>query len=374
MKKIFYLVVFILTVLIGIKLFYKNSYQDKIAQMIMVGFDGLTLTPENPIYRDIRKNHIGGVILFNQKGWDKNTQRNIKDPDQLKNLIKQLQQISNIPLFIAIDQEGGKVARLSPEFGVSTYTAGELGQMNDLTITQREADKTSSVLKNLGINVNFAPCVDITLNSNSIIKFKDRAFSDNDAQIVVMHAEQFIKAYQKVGVLPVLKHFPGHGSATGDTHEGYVDITNEYQSVELEPYQILLPKYPEIGVMVAHVFNRHVDTENPLSLSYQNVTKNLKEDLHFKGIIFSDDLQMGALTKRHSWHDIVVKAINAGNDVLVIGNNLTYDPDIADKTLKIILKALKDGEIKPERIDEAYDKIMKTKSKFLKDYHVDRKN
>ena len=303
--------------------------------------------------------------IFPQKtnqGWDENTQRNIKDSDQVKNLIKQLQQISKTPLFVAIDQEGGKVARLSPEFGVSTYTAGELGQMNNPTTTQHEANKTANVLKNLGINVNFAPCVDITLNPDSIIKFKDRAFSDNDPQVVVTHAEQFIKAYQETGILPVLKHFPGHGSATGDTHEGYVDITNEYQPVESEPYKKLISKYPEVGVMVAHVFNRHVDTENPLSLSYQNVTKNLKEDLHFKGIIFSDDLQMGALTKQHSWHDIVVKAINAGNDVLVIGNNLAYDPDIADKTLKIILKALKDGEIQTDRIDEAYDKIMKIKS------------
>jgi len=240
-----------------------------------------------------------------------------------------------------------------------------LGQKNDILLTRKEADKTAEVLKKLGINVNFAPCVDIVLNPNSIIKFKDRSFSKDDPQLVANHAEQFIQAYQKAGVLPVLKHFPGHGSATGDTHEGFVDITNEYQDVERKPYEILLPKYPDVGVMVAHVFNRNVDMQRPLSLSRQNVTENLKEKLNFQGIVFSDDLQMGALTKQLSWHDIVVDAINAGNDVLVIGNNLSHDPEIADKTLKIILRALKDGEIDPRRIEESYQKIMKIKEKLV---------
>ena len=363
MKKLFFVVILVLIgTFWGIKALHKNDYRDKAAQMIMVGFDGLTLTPENPIYRDIKDNHIGGVILFNQKGWQENTLRNIKDFSQLKSLITELNKISATPLFVAIDQEGGKVARLSPAFGVSTYTAGDLGKKDDIDFTAAEARKTATALKKLGINVNFAPCVDITLNANSIIKFKDRAFSDTDPGLVAKHAEQFILAYNKAGVLPVLKHFPGHGSATGDTHEGYVDITDDYRDIELEPYQILLPKYPQVGVMVAHVFNRNIDPQWPLSLSYKNVTKNLKENLHFNGIVFSDDLQMGALTKQHSWHDIVVGAINAGNDVLVIGNNLTYDPNIARKTLDIILKAIKNGEISPTRIDDAYHKIIKTKS------------
>ncbi len=367
MKKIFLIFIFILLfVVLYFIFFHKNPYRDKAAQMIMVGFDGIALTKNNPIYRDIKENHIGGVILFNYKGWDQNTTKNIKDFSQLKTLIQQLNQISQIPLFVAIDQEGGKVARLSPEFGVSTYSAWELGQKNDSNFTFDEAKKTAHVLKNLGINVNFAPCVDIVLNPKSIIRFKDRSFSENDPTLVATHAEQFIKAYQNNGILPVLKHFPGHGSATGDTHEGYVDITNEYQEIELEPYKILLPKYPNIGIMVAHVFNKNIDVSKPLSLSFQNVTKNLKEELNFQGIVFSDDLQMGALTKQHSWHDIVVEAINAGNDVLVIGNNLNYDPNIADKTLKIILKAIKDKEIDPERIDQAYQKIMKVKNLLKK--------
>ena len=367
MKKIFVLLLgvlsgYILYTYVYTKFMSVNPYRDKAAQMIMVGFNGFSLTPDNPIYHDIKDNHIGGVILFNHQHWDRSDKRNIQDFAQLQSLIQQLQNVAQTPLFIAVDQEGGQVVALSPEFGVSSYSAGALGRQNDLALTQQEAEKTAAILKDLGINVNFAPCVDIVLNPNSIIQAKDRSFSSNNPELVAAHAEQFIKAYNKVHVLPVLKHFPGHGSATGDTHEGYVDITNEYQPIELKPYQILLPQYPNVGVMVAHVFNKNIDSHCPLSLSYENVTKNLKENLNFKGVVFSDDLQMGALTKQLSWHDIVVDAINAGNDVLVIGNNLSYDPDIADKTLEIILNALKDGEIDPERIDQAYDRIMAVKA------------
>ena len=368
MKKLITGVLCISLFVIGFIYVSGDSYQEKAAQMIMVGFDGLSITRENPIYNDIKKNHIGGVILFNTQGFEENTKKNIDNFNQVQTLIQQLQQISPTPLFVAIDQEGGQVSRLPPQFGVSTYSAWALGQQNDLSLTEKEANKTADVLKQLGINVNFAPCVDLVLNEDSIIKKKDRAFSQNDPKIVVNHAEQFIKAYQSSGILPVLKHFPGHGSATGDTHVGFVDITNTYQDIELVPYQILLPKYPDIGVMVAHVFNKKVDEKWPLSLSYNNITQNLQNNLKFQGVIFSDDLQMGALTTQYSWHDIVVGAINAGNDVLVIGNNLSYDPQIADKTLKIIVQALKDGEITPSRIDQSYQKIINAKRK-LTDIH-----
>ena len=110
-----------------------DSYRDKAAQMIMVGFNGFVLTPDNPIYQDIAENHIGGVILFNHQHWDRTDQRNIRDFNQLKTLVQQLNQISKIPLFVAVDQEGGQVVALSPEFGVSSYSAGELGRINDIS-------------------------------------------------------------------------------------------------------------------------------------------------------------------------------------------------------------------------------------------------
>lgn len=368
MKNIFiYIFVVFIIILFGIyflKFINNQRLKDKISQMVMVGFNGEELIKGNQIYNDIKKLHIGGVILFNKNTKNPNIKKNIKDFKQLKKLIADLQSISKIKLFIAIDQEGGKVSRLDDNFNVSRLSQQELGNINDLEFTRKEAEKTGNVLKQLGINVNFAPCVDLSINKNSkiIAKYK-RAFSDN-YEIVINNAEQFIDVYLSLNILPVLKHFPGHGSAEGDTHKGYVDITNTYQEVEMEPYKKLLKKYKNVGVMVAHIFNSNIDKNYPLSLSYNNININLKKNLNFNGLVFSDDLQMGALTTQFSWQDIIINAINAGNDILVIGNNLNYDENIAEKTINIIFKAVKNKQIPIERIDESYNKIMEVKSKL----------
>ena len=346
----------------------KNNQElkDKISQMIIVGFNGEELVENSQIYNDITKLHIGGVILFNKNAQNPNIKKNIKDFDQLKQLTMDLQSISKIPLFIAIDQEGGKVSRLNDNFDVSRLSQQQLGNNNDLELTKKEAEKTANTLKQLGININFAPCVDLSINKNStIIAQKGRAFSDNP-EIVINNAEKFIEAHSSLNILPVLKHFPGHGSAEGDTHNGYVDITNTYQEIEMEPYKKLLAKYKNVGVMVAHLFNNNIDKNYPLSLSYNNINNNLKKNLNFDGLIFSDDLQMKALTKQFSWQDIIINAVNAGNDILLIANNLNYDPNIAEKTTNIILKAIENKQISIERIEESYYKIMKIKSKLQK--------
>lgn len=347
-----------------LKYINNQRLKDKISQMVMVGFNSEELIKGNQIYNDIKKLHIGGVILFNKNTKNPNIKKNIKDFKQLKKLIADLQSISKIKLFIAIDQEGGKVSRLDDNFNVSRLSQQELGNINDLEFTRKEAEKTGNVLKQLGINVNFAPCVDLSINKNSkiIAKYK-RAFSDN-YEIVINNAEQFIDVYLSLNILPVLKHFPGHGSVEGDTHKGYVDITNTYQEIEMEPYKKLLKKYKNIGVMVAHIFNSNIDKNYPLSLSYNNTNINLKKNLNFNGLVFSDDLQMGALTTQFSWQDIIINAVNAGNDILVIGNNLNYDENIAEKTINIIFKAVKNKQISIERIDESYNKIIEVKSKL----------
>ena len=368
MKNIFiYIFVIFIIIIFGVcflKYINNQRLKDKISQMVMVGFNGEELIKGNQIYNDIKKLHIGGVILFNKNTKNPNIKKNIKDFKQLKKLIADLQSISKIKLFIAIDQEGGKVSRLDDDFNVSRLSQQELGNINDLEFTRKEAEKTGNVLKQLGINVNFAPCVDLSINKNSkIIAKYERAFSDN-YEIVINNAEQFIDVYLSLNILPVLKHFPGHGSAEGDTHKGYVNITNTYQEVEMEPYKKLLKKYKNVGVMVAHIFNSNIDKNYPLSLSYNNININLKKNLNFDGLVFSDDLQMGALTTQFSWQDIIINAVNAGNDILVIGNNLNYDENIAEKTINIIFKAVKNKQISIERIDESYNKIMEVKSKL----------
>ncbi len=366
--------IFMLIAIIGIAIFFsiKNDTKTpdlntKIAQMLMIGFNEENLTQENPIYHDVKNLKIGGVILFNKNvsKTQPELQKNINNPKQLKKLTTDLQNITEVPLFISIDQEGGLVSRLNQNFEVSRYSAKELGYTNDLKFTFSEALKTAETLQKLGVNVNFAPCVDVEVNPLSAITKAQRIFSP-DVSLVTAHASEVVKAHQKASILPVLKHFPGHGSALGDTHFGFVDATDEFTENELKPYKTIIKNYPDIGVMTTHVFNKNIDKLLPLSLSEKSITDILKKNIGFTGLVFSDDLNMGALTKFFTLDEILIKAIQAGTDVLVIGNNLQYNPDIASEAISIIRKAVENGEISEERINNSYNKIMRIKANMLK--------
>jgi beta-N-acetylhexosaminidase len=348
------------------------TLRKKIGQMIIVGFKGTTLTKNNPIYDDILNEDISGVILFSKdvlkvKARKKNTTRNITSPKQLKKLIKDINKLSPSKLFIAIDEEGGQISRLrsSMGFNVETLSHKELGEKNDTELTKKEAKTIAKNLKNLGINVNFAPCVDLAINKESpIIYKKGRSFSDNP-KIVFKHAQAYIQAHNEYKILTVAKHFPGHGSAIYDSHKGFTDITSTWQKTELEPYIYLNKKWLLNAVMVAHVTNNKLDSNYPASLSKRTVTQLLKKKIGFKGLIFTDDMQMKAITNNYNLEDSIIAAINAGVDVLIFGNNLQYDRNIAKKFNDIVYNAVKDGKISQDRIEESYNKIMEIKS-FLK--------
>lgn len=193
-----------------------TNLRKKIAQMIIIGFNGTEITQDNSIYEDIVNENISGVILFSKdvlkmKAGEKDITKNIKSPKQLKKLIKQINKLSRNKMFISIDEEGGQISRLpaSMGFNAETLSHKQLGERNDTKLTYKQAKKIAKNLKNLGININFAPCVDVAVNKNSpIIYKKERSFSD-DAQKVSQHSQAYIEAHNKYGVLTVAKHFPG---------------------------------------------------------------------------------------------------------------------------------------------------------------------
>ena len=380
MKKIL-LIIFMFFVTIG-SAFANENLEDailkkQIAQMLIVGFNGSTLTQDNPIYNDIKDLGIGGVILFSRNADKTQTklQKNIQNFNQLKKLNEDLQSISEIPLFISIDQEGGFVSRLSPSyFVVSTYSADFLGQKNDLNFTRQEAEKTAKTLSQLGININFAPVVDLDLNKNSkIISSLKRSYSNNP-KIVSLHAKEVILAHNKYGIITTLKHFPGHGSATGDTHQGFVDITNTYTKEEIIPYKTLINEKIAKGVMVSHLYNKNIDEKYPASMSYNFVTKKLIKELSFEGLIFTDDIQMNAIKNNYTFAESLEKAIVAGCDVIVIGNNLFNDKLVAKNAVEIIFNLVKNGIIPKERIAFSYDKIIKAKEELKKIENTNRED
>ena len=197
---------------------------------------------------------------------------------------------------------------------------------------------------------------------NHVIHGLGRSFG-KDPVTVAKYASTFIDAMHSNGVLTSVKHFPGHGSSVGDTHKGFVDVTNLWKEVELEPYHLLKDKADT--VMVAHVFNKHLDDTYPASLSYKTITKMLRWKLGYHGVVITDDLQMGAISKKYGIRNTLKLAINAGDDILLIGNQL--DPQKVQSTkllVDTIVSLVESGEVKEESIDKAYRRIQKLKEKL----------
>ncbi|MGW8161259.1 MAG: glycoside hydrolase family 3 N-terminal domain-containing protein, partial [Desulfobulbales bacterium] len=275
-----------------------NRQKLNIGQMFLVGFDGITVGKGHPVVEAIQLHQLGGVILF-----DRNvdgTRQNIRSPEQLRELNETLQKFAEVPLIIAIDQEGGKVCRLKEKDGFpSTVSARQLGEKGKRRETYRHAGLIASILAQCGINMNLAPVVDLDLNlENPIIGHYDRSFGKSTEE-VVSHASVFIKAHHEQGIACCLKHFPGHGSAAADSHLGFVDITEHWQDMELEPYVQLFATGFADSVMTAHVVNRQLDAKGlPATLSEAVIGGLLRKKLGFNGVTISDDLQMKAITNR----------------------------------------------------------------------------
>ena len=341
------------------------SLDVKIGQMLMVGFRGLEVSDDSPIVQDIRDRHLGGVVLFDYDVPTRSPVRNVESPTQVTALVKALQSASATPLLVAIDYEGGIITRLKEKYGFPpTVSHQYLGEVNDLRFTHQEATKMAKTLAELGINLNLAPVVDVNTNpDNPIIAKYERSFSA-DPEIVTQQALEFIEAHHEQGVLCTLKHFPGHGSSTGDSHLGVVDVTDTWSRIELEPYASIIEAGQADAIMTAHVFNANLDPEYPATLSRPTITGILREELGYDGVVISDDMQMGAIADHYGFEIAIQKSIEAGVDILAIANNSVYEEDIAAHTVALIKRLVQDGRTDEARINESYQRIRQLKSKL----------
>lgn len=343
------------------------SLRAKIGQLLLVGFRGATPPECGLIVRDIRTHGIGGVILFDVDmtttiDSGKPGRRNIESPAQVRTLLAHLQAQSSIPLLTAIDQEGGRVNRLKPAYGFPpSISHEELGRLDQPAETYRHAVATARMLADLGLNLNLAPVVDLDAHpDNPIIKGKGRSFSA-DPEAVARHATEFVRAHRAHRVLACAKHFPGHGSATGDTHLGLVDVTATWHERELVPFQRLIAAGLGDVIMSAHVFNAKLDPDHPATLSRAVITGLLREKLGFQGLIVSDDMEMKAISSHYGLENSLPAAIAAGVDLLCLGNNLNYDPGIAGKAAGILERAVTSGRLPAARIDESCERVLAIK-------------
>jgi len=336
-----------------------DSLDIKIGQMILIGFPGTTVDPK--VLEEVRQGKVGSIIIF---------EKNIPPTNSfvaLKKITWTYQQAATIPLLIGIDQEGGRVNRLKDKYGFpKSITAAAMGKSPTLDSVRFYAQATAATLAGLGININFGPVVDLASNPNNpIIAKVGRAFSANEDS-VIMFAKEVIKQHHRYNVLTSLKHFPGHGSSKDDTHMGIADVTNTWEERELKPYQSLIDSGYADAVMTSHIVNRKLDKEgNPGTLSHDVLDGILRKRLKFNGVIFTDDMQMQAITKHYGLEDAIRLAINGGVDIMTFSNNIQgSDERTVDKVHSTIKAFVKQGVITKERIDESYARVMKLKSRL----------
>ncbi|MEA2073485.1 MAG: glycoside hydrolase family 3 N-terminal domain-containing protein [Campylobacterota bacterium] len=353
MKTFLLLITFVLT--LNATTIDDNALKKMIGRMLVVGFDSEKIDENSQIVQDMIEYSLGGVILFDRDYKDRNRTKNVSSPAQLKKLTSDLQKFTNKPLFISVDQEGGKVARLKPKYGFSKIPSAHKVSSMNLKDAQNIYKTQSKMLQNAGINMNFAPVVDLNINpKNRVIVGLERSFG-SDVSKVVAFSKTIIEEQRVHGVISVLKHFPGHGSSLGDSHKGFVDVSETWSKKELEPYKILIDKNQVEMIMTAHVFNSHIDDKYPATLSHKFNTKLLRHEMGYDGLIISDDLQMGAISKHYSLEERTALAINAGVDILLFGNQLE---DVSVKELvNAIFKQVKSGKISQERIKESNARI-----------------
>lgn len=302
------------------------SLQSLCGRLVMVGVRGGTMddprTAEDVAACKAVK--IGGIVLFATDLGD-GGDRNIHHPEQLRKFTRDLRNELGAELIVGIDQEGGQVARLRPERGFEPHvSAASFGRM-DPHSQRAHARSQARQLASLGIDLNFAPCVDLSINAACpVIAGKDRAFG-RDAAAAAACAQVCIDEHARVGVRCCVKHFPGHGSAVSDTHLGLVDITQTYdERAELGVFDRLVTDNGDrVAVMTGHLMHRTIDKHMPASLSKAHTGGLLRARLGFEGVVVTDSLDMGAITERFTPDEAMALALNAGADLLLDGVNMS---------------------------------------------------
>ncbi len=322
----------------------------KVGQLFMVGFEGTS--PSKEIKKLIQDYHIGGVILFS---------RNIESPEQLAKLTESLQALSpDAPLLIGIDQEGGRISRLPKPF-TQFPAARTIGRCDAVPLTYRNAEAMSRELLAVGINMNFAPVLDINTNPRNPI-IGDRAFGENPT-IVSKHGLATIASMLDQRMIPCGKHFPGHGDTDKDSHETLPVVslaTSRMTDRELRPFlHAIENRLP--CIMTAHICCHAFDQDLPASLSKNIITTLLRETMQYDGVIVTDDLEMKGITEKYSVPDAALKAFSAASDLLLICHSYSLQVE----AIEAIESALENKKITEARLNQSLGRILSLKEHFI---------
>lgn len=342
----------------------------RIGELLLVGFHGTEVEGNAELRHLLCDLKVGGIILYERDVATRDT-RNIQSPEQVGRLTTDLRALAQscagrVPL-IAADNEGGPVMRLNARAGYPpTLGHRELGEVDDVALTELEARRIGRMLHEAGIDWNLAPVVDVASNPfNTVLVQSGRTFSQ-DPERVTAHARAYLRGMRAAGILTALKHFPGHGSSFEDSHRGFVDVTKTADlTAELAPYRALIAEGMVGAVMTAHVFNRNVDRRYPATLSALTIDGVLRRELGFSGLVVSDDLLMEGIVSRYGIEDAAVLALKAGVDLLLLSHNtLVQDSSATDRVVGAVRQALADGRLSAEQVETALARIERFRSRL----------
>lgn len=333
------------------------TIEEKVGQLFIVDFYSFINKPEvtylsEDLHNKINQYNIGGVIFFSD---------NIENEIQIKRFTKRLQEVTDIPLFISIDEEGGRKSRLSNNDNINMTKIPPnsiIGHTEEPKYAYEVGSILGKELNALGFNMDFAPVADINTNKNNEV-IGDRAFGSNPYLVGEMVANE-VKGIQEHNVIAVAKHFPGHGDTTLDSHHGtvYIDHNMErLRKVELIPFKKAINENA-LGIMVAHINIPKISREDvPASLSEDVIIDILRLQLGYEGLVITDAFNMKAITEIYNSSEAAIKAINAGVDIILMPKDfyMAYDG---------VIKAVKNGEISEDRINKSVKRILETKYKI----------
>lgn len=336
------------------------NLEEKIGQLIIAGFEGKEINDE--IIKKIEELKLGGFILFS---------RNIEDEKQLLKLLNDIKEVNSkqdIPLFIAIDEEGGNVSRLPKSF-IKLPDSMKVGEINNQDISYRFGEILGKRIKSLGFNIDFAPVLDINSNPNNPVIGR-RAFGTTNAN-VVDNGLAVMEGIKNTGVIPAVKHFPGHGDTDIDSHINLPKVSkniSELKSFELIPFINAIEKNTDM-IMVAHILYPEIDKDYPATMSYEIIQSLLRDELKYTGIIISDDMTMGAIVNNYTLEEGVISFLKAGGDIALI----CHEENNANIVVKRIIEAVNNGQLKEEDIDKKLYRILELKNRYrLEDKIIDK--
>ncbi len=330
----------------------KMTLDEKIGQLIITGIYGTTITERTR--QLILEEKIGGILLFG---------RNITDSTQLLKLINSIKNANTsnkIPLFVSVDEEGGRVSRMPIELN-DMPSLKKIGLLNNPQVAYKIGTILAKELNLFGFNMNFAPVLDINSNpSNPVIG--DRSFGSS-FELVSELGVQMMKGIQSLGVIPVVKHFPGHGDTVTDSHVGLPIINHSLErlnSFEWAPFKSAIDAQAD-AMMIAHMLLTKIDPVYPASLSHTIISDLLRNQLGFNGVVITDDLTMEAITATFKLGDAAIKSLNAGVDILLV----CHGEDSTISVVNAIRQAIANGTLSMTRIDESVTRILTLKQKYL---------